>query len=171
MGSYLTLLYDDVVLALRSIRTYVSTVRHGIGHGAQSAKAHLKIVPLGLGPSIRTRFGDYVAPLAGPVYSVALKMALEATVDQTWCACIELVDVALTAFCNVPKVRILNNSTRDAFDFDGLQSNTIPVLLAPCDAFCKIGARPAEKSLMGCLATNSNLTEVFSRPVAAYVGL
>ena len=158
-SAFMASVYEDLSLAFNAIRTTheASGVRQ---------KLHLKLVPLGVGPTIRTRFGDYLAPLVMPVYVVALQYACNAFVNETWVNTLEFVDhthgLILSPMLSVRNVRIISGSGRDAFDFTG--AHGMPAIMAPCDAFCVIGGRPEDRNLAATLANNSNLRSRLELP-------
>lgn len=149
--TFLTSVYEDLVMSLTAIRSNL--------HGR---KVHLKLVPLGVGPTIRTRYGDLLGPAMIPVYVVALQYALLAMVDATWVHCIEFVDSLhgqMSPFVSIPHVQIVSGQSRDAFDFSRSDAPARAVL-APCDSFCRIGGLEKDKTLAATLANNSNLRDI-----------
>jgi len=145
---YMASMYEDIVMALQSIRLSLG-----------QKKAHLKVVPLGVGPSIKSRYGDSLAPLVMPAYLMALQYACNEVLHESWVDAVEFVDHSrnLSPFLSLDRVRIYSNSRRDAFDFKDISAGTVPVLLVPCDPFCRIGGKANDKNLAATLANNSNL--------------
>jgi hypothetical protein len=133
---------------------------------APKDKFHLKLVPLGIGPTVRTRFGDYVAPVIMPAYLLALQYACIYNINDGWVETLEFVDHtrgSLSPFVNIANVRIISNTSRDAYDFSG--STGIPAIVAPCDSFCIIGSTSEDKTLATTLANYSDLREQVSGPI------
>lgn len=156
--SFLTSTYEDLVMGLMAIKAEAIKA---------DKRAHLKLVPLGVGPTIRTRFGDLMGPLLIPVYLVALQYALLASVDDSWVQCLEFVDSMhgqMSPYVAIPKVQIISGQSRDAFDFSRSDAG-LKAVLAPCDSFCRIGGQPRDKTLAATLANNSNLRDVLQVPL------
>jgi hypothetical protein len=156
--AFLNSMYEDLVMSLQTIR---NTFLDSEGLLVFPKKAHVKIVPLGVGPTIKTRYGEYLGPILIPAYLLALQYACNLFVDDSWVDTLEFVDHTygqLSPLLNIRKVHIMSGVSRDAFDFTG--SSGLPVLIAPCDAFCKIGGLQGDKTLAATIANNSNLRDV-----------
>jgi hypothetical protein len=147
-GSYMTCIYEDAKMCLQALQ--------GCSHGT-GRKLHLKIAPLGIGPTIKTRNGDFIAPFVVPSYLLAMQFVLTEFIDESWIDTLEFVDFTktLSPFISKPNVRILTGS-RDVLDFQGHKA--VPCILVPCDAFLKIGY--GTKSVVSTIGQNSNLLEV-----------
>lgn len=161
-SAFMSSVYEDLALAFGALKATFVAANATEG---PKRKLHLKLVPLGVGPTIRTRFGDYLAPLVMPVYVVALQYACNTFVHESWIDTLEFVDHTrgqISPMVNVRNVRVISGSSRDAFDFTG--SHGAPAIVAPCDAFCTIGGRPEDRNLAATLANNSNLRERMQLP-------
>jgi len=122
-------------------------------------RCHLKIVPLGVGPTIKTRYGDCLGPYIIPVYLIVLQFACNAYINDSWVETLEFVDHSkglMTPTLNLKKVRILSAVSRDAFDFTA--STGLPTILLPCDAFCVLGS--GARNLATTLSNNSNMKSI-----------
>lgn len=150
--AYVASVYEDICMSLDVLRQ---------ASLARGRKLHIKLVPLGIGPTVRTRFGDYLAPTVIPAYLTALQYACNAMISDAWVEALEFVDHtggSISPFVNVRRtVKIISASTRDALDFAG--SRGLAAVLAPCDAFSRIGGSPSDKTLASTLANNSDLRE------------
>jgi hypothetical protein len=151
--SFVSSVYEDLVMCLSIVRSAAL---------ARNDKVHLKMVPLGVGPTIRTRYGDFLGPLLIPAYVVALQYAITAIVDDSWVAVLEFVDSMhgqLSPYVNVPHVQVLSGLARDAFDFSRSEA-VMRAVIAPCDSFCRVGGSDKDKTLAATLANNSNLRDL-----------
>lgn len=150
--AYVASVYEDICMSLDLLRQAAAS---------KGRKLHIKLVPLGIGPTVRTRFGDYLAPTVIPAYLTALQYACNAMIHDGWVEALEFVDHTggtISPFVNVRRtVKIISGSTRDALDFAGARG--LPTVLAPCDAFSRIGGLPSDKNLASTLANNSNLRD------------
>lgn len=155
--AYVASVYEDLCMSLSALRQ----VAHRDG-----VKLHIKLVPLGVGPTIRTRFGDYLGPTVIPAYLTALQYACNAMISDTWTEAIEFVDHtggAISPFVSVKRsVKVISNSTRDALDFSGARGR--PAIVAPSDSFCRIGGAPTDKNLAATLAMNTTMRLDKSEP-------
>lgn len=160
-SAYIGSLYEDIVMSLMILKTSADSV-NAMAQTVASVEApgpqkvHLKIVPLGVGPFIKNKFGDNIGPTLSQAYLVALQYACSVMIDSSWIETLEFVDFTkgLSPYLNIQHVRIMTTS-RDVLDYTG--SSGIPALLAPCDAFLKIGH--GEKSIVSTIAKNSNLLD------------
>lgn len=151
--------YEDIVMSLSAIYATVQSMR--ITSQNDGLKAHVKLVPLGVGPSIRSRYGDYIGHYAIPAYMLALQMACNAMINDSWACAVEFVDHThgqMSPYLALRKVRVISGSARDAFDFEG--SVGVPCLVAPCDAFARPDKCP--RGLVATLSKNSNLADIMS---------
>jgi hypothetical protein len=160
-SSYIGSLYEDIVMSLmilktssESVNAMAQTVASAEAQGPQ--KVHLKIVPLGVGPFIKTKYGDNIGPYLSQAYLIALQYACNVMLNSSWIDTLEFVDFTkgLSPYLHIQHLKIITTS-RDVLDYTG--STGIPALLAPCDAFLKIGH--GEKSIVSTIAKNSNLLE------------
>ena len=155
--AYVASVYEDLCMSLSALRQVALQ---------EGAKLHIKLVPLGVGPTIRTRFGDYLGPTVIPAYLTALQYACNAMISDSWVEAIEFVDHtggAISPFVSVKRsVKVISNSTRDALDFSGARGR--PAIVAPCDAFCRIGGSPTDKNLAATLAMNTTMRTDNVRP-------
>lgn len=152
VGAFVSSFYEDLAMALASMRLM-----------AGGARLHLKIVPVGVGSSIRTRYGEPLGPLLVPAYLLAMQYVLATVLDETWVETLEFVDHShgmLTPYVKLRGIRIISGSTRDAFDFAGCSA--VPAILAPADAFCRVGGSPSDKNLAATLANNSNIRDIMA---------
>lgn len=162
-NAYIMNTAEDIFMGLWSLR------QHAL---AAKSRVHLKMAPLAVGPSIRTRFGDPLAPLLMPAYVQALSMACHSAVNATWIHTLELIDFTrgqLTPSLRIKGVRIMSGARRDAFDFSGIQDAVLPAILAPCDAFARVGLTVESASLSACMANNSNMRQVLQQASFVYV--
>jgi hypothetical protein len=152
--AYVANVYEDVSMALTTMRQFA----------ANGARFHLKVVPIGVGTGIRTRYGEPLAPMILPAYLLAMQYAIAALVDETWVDTLEFIDHShgsLTPYVqNSRRLRVMSASTRDVFDFSG--ATGIPAVLAPTDAFCRIGGSVGDKNLGATMANNSNIRQMLS---------
>lgn len=152
--TYLASTYEDLAMAFTSMRQLM----------ASGGRYHLKIVPIGVGTGIRTRYGEPLAPMVLPAYLLALQYAIAAFVDESWVDTLEFIDHAhgsLTPYVqNYKRVRIMSASTRDVYDFSG--ATGLPAVMAPADAFCRIGGSPGDKNLAATMANNSNMRQLLA---------
>ena len=147
-GVFAACMYEDIVMSLMALKKTL----------AGASKAHIKIVPLGVGPTVRTRFGDYLGPLTIPAYVSAMQYACNSMIDDTWVETLEFIDHArgaLTPYVSISRVRVMSCSVRDALDFEG--SRGVPMILAPCDSFCRIGGLETDKSIASTLVRGAKL--------------
>lgn len=153
--AYVGSMYEDLTMSLMTMKA--SALQMGV-------RLHLKIVPLGVGPTIRTRNGSPLGPVLMPAYLTALHYACLSLVDSTWCEVVEFVDHTpgrlLSPCINVSGVVTLSGH-RDALDYSHSQGG-MPAIVAPCDAFCRIGGVPTDKYLSATLANNTNLRDILS---------
>jgi hypothetical protein len=157
IGNYISSTYEDLIMYFEALK---STIKKG-------QKFHLKIIPLGIGPTVRTRFNDYLGPFVIPAYLLALQYACNEALDSSWIDVIEFVDHTQGTLCpyvSINNVRIISRSTRDAFDFTDCRSS--PAIIAPCDAFCSVGSKIESKNLVTTLSNNSNLRLCMDLPLA-----
>jgi len=151
-GVFIASMYEDITMAFAALKATVG-----------QSRVHLKIVPLGVGPTIRTRYGDFLASQTIPAYLQALRYACNEHLHNSWVDTLEFIDHAHGTLCpyvSIPGVRVMSCSQRDVFDFSG--SNASPVILAPCDSFCVIGGLDTDKSIASSIARGSNLRSVLS---------
>jgi hypothetical protein len=151
-------MYEDLMMSLMSVRNMFVDSE---GQLIVQRKAHVKIVPLGVGPSIKTRYGEFLGPLLIPCYLIALQFACNSMIDETWVDTLEFVDHTygqLSPNLSIRRIKIMSGVSRDAFDFTN--ASGFPVIIAPCDSFSKIGGSPHEKTLATTIANNSNLREL-----------
>lgn len=147
-GNYMSSIYEDAKMCLNALKACsINTER----------KLHLKIAPLGIGPTIKTVEGDFIAPFVVPCYLLAMQFVLSELVDDTWIDTLEFVDFTktLSPFIIKPNVRVITGS-RDVLDFQG--HTAVPSILVPCDSFLKVGY--GTKSVVSTIANNSNLLQV-----------
>jgi hypothetical protein len=157
IGSYISSIYEDLAMSLCALKK---------SRASEKDKFHLKLVPLGIGPTVRTRFGDYISPVILPAYLLALQYACIYNINESWVDSLEFVDHtrgSLSPFVNLTNVRIISNTSRDAYDFNGCTG--IPAIVAPCDSFCVIGSTAEDKTLATTLANYSDLREKVSGPI------
>ena len=157
IGAYISSVYEDLAMSLHALK---------MSRGSLKDKFHLKLVPLGVGPTVRTRFGDYIAPIVLPAYLLALQYACIYNISDSWVDTLEFVDHtrgSLSPFVNLVNVRIISSTSRDAYDFSG--STGIPAIVAPCDCFCVIGSTTEDKSLATTLANHSDLRTKVKGPI------
>jgi hypothetical protein len=157
--------YEDLVMCLTAIKAYIWPMVV-----SSKRKAHIKLVPLAVGMSIRTRYGEFLGPLLIPAYLTAVQYACNTFLDDSWVETLEFVDHAygqLTPVLALRHIRIFSSSVRDAFDFSG--ATGIPILIAPCDAFSKVGGSPSDKTLASTLAANSDLSARISKSQYQFV--
>jgi len=160
-STYIGSLYEDLIMSLMILKTSADSV-NAMAQTVASAdapgpqKVHLKIVPLGVGPFIKTKYGDVIGPTLSQAYLVALQYACNVMLNSSWIETLEFVDFTkgLSPYLHIQNVRIMTTS-RDVLDYTG--SSGIPALLAPCDAFLKIGH--GEKSIVSTISKNSNLLD------------
>lgn len=160
-ASYISSMYEDIVMSLMILKISAESVNAlaknvACADSSRSDRVHLKLVPLGVGPFIKTKYGNIIGPLISQAYLVAVQYACSVIIDQRWVETLEFVDFtkALSPFIQIPGVRVMTTS-RDVLDYSDAVG--IPALLAPCDAFLKIGH--GEKSIMSTISKNSNLLE------------
>lgn len=159
IGTYVASTYEDLVMCFDSLKSR-----------CKNKKYHLKLVPLGIGPTVRTRFNDYLGPLVVPAYLLALQYACNACIDASWVEALEFVDHtggSLSPFVSPKNVRIISRTSRDAFDFTDCVGH--PAIVAPCDAFCSIGSTVQSKNLLTTMANNSNLRSVVGPGPSAFI--
>lgn len=152
--SYVTNVYEDLQMALCCVKASLP----------QGSKCHLKIVPLGVGPSIRTRYGEFLGNTIIPPYLLALQIACNVTVDDTWVDTLEFVDHFrgfVSPQLSLKRVRIISASSRDAFDYGGISAEIVPAIIAPMDPFCVLGGLPDDKNknIAFTMASASDLRE------------
>jgi hypothetical protein len=163
---YVRSMYEDLVMSITSVRN-VLLVNNFFG---LNKRAHLKIFPLGVGPTIKTRYGEYLGPLLIPSYLLALQYACNLMIDESWCETLEFVDHTygqLSPSVSVRKVRIMSGVSRDAFDFTN--TTGIPTVIAPCDSFCRIGGSNNDKTLASTIANNSNLRDILQNSTIKFI--
>lgn len=152
--AYIASVYEDLAMALTTMRQFA----------ANGTRFHLKIVPIGVGTGIRTRYGEPLAPVILPAYLLAMQYAIAAFVDETWVDTLEFIDHShgsLTPYIqNSRRLRVLSASTRDVFDFAG--ATGMPAILAPSDAFCRVGGSQTDKNLAATMANNSNIRQLLA---------
>ena len=157
IGSYISSTFEDLLMCF-----------HGLKHVLKKGhKYHLKLIPLGIGPTVKTRFNDYLAPHVIPAYLLALQYACNACVDSSWIEVLEFVDHtqgSLSPYISPSGVRVISRASRDAYDF--ADATGMPAIIAPCDAFCTIGSKMQSKNLVTTLANNSNLRDLISQEMA-----
>jgi len=152
-STYIMSMYEDLVMCLNALKEN------------SKERLHLKMIPLAVGHTIKTRYGDYLGSQIIPSYLLALQYACNQCIDDTWIETLEFVDHShgsLSPTYSNKKIRIISSSSRDAFDFSGHRG--YPAILAPCDAFSKIGGLANEKHLSSTLANNSNLRTILKEP-------
>jgi hypothetical protein len=153
-SSFALSMYEDLVMSFDAIKDTVVNSK---------LKCHLKIVPLGIGPSIKSRFGDFLGPYIIPVYLIVLQFACNACLTSDWVHTVEFVDHSkgyMTPTLDLKGVRILSCISRDAFDFAGLVQDVLPAILLPCDSFCSLTSKTTSRNLVSTLANNSNLRSI-----------
>ena len=145
-ASYIGSIYEDVLMCLMALKTLIMP----------GAKGHLKILPLGIGPYLKTRFGQNVGLILIPYYLLALQNACGVFINETWIETLEFVDFtkSMSPYMELKNVKIMTTS-RDALDFTGCTAQ--PLVLAPCDSFLRIGS--GEKNLASTILQNTNLEE------------
>lgn len=154
--AFLTNVYEDLQMSLCALKTSLA-----------GSKCHLKIVPLGVGPSIRTRYGEFLGNSIIPPYLLALQIACNVSVDDSWVDTLEFVDHFrgfVSPQLSLKRVRIISASSRDAFDFGGLAVGIRPAIIAPMDPFCVLGGQPEDKNknIAFTMASSSNLRSAVS---------
>jgi hypothetical protein len=152
--NYIMSMYEDLVMCLNALKKN------------STQRLHLKMIPLAVGHTIKTRYGDYLGSQIIPAYLLALQYACNQCIDESWIETLEFVDHShgsLSPNYVNKKIRIISSSSRDAFDFTGHRGH--PAILAPCDAFSKIGGLANEKHLSSTLANNSNLRTILKDPI------
>lgn len=143
--------YEDFLMAFYALKK-----------GAVGYKLHLKIAPLGIGPSNRTRYGDYLGPTVIPAYLFALQYACAVGLDASWIETLEFVDHVHGQV--TPQVAGSISRSRDIFDFEGCKG--LPAILAPTDAFCVVGSVETANTLSATMANNSDLRSLLmEKPV------
>jgi len=149
LGSFIESMYEDLVMSITVVRQLFI---------ANKIKCHLKIIPLGVGPTIRTRYGQYLGPYLISGYLLALQYACNSMLTENWVDTVEIVDHSagkMTPTLDLRKIRIISNLSRDVLDFSG--SVGWPAVICPCDSFCRIGSVKGEKNLASTIAENTNL--------------
>ena len=154
-NNFIKSIFQDLLMCFNSLRASMSS--HGLG------KLHLKIVPLGVGPTIRNKSGLYLGPLIIPAYLLALEYACLSTIDESWIDTLEFVDHTQGQLS--PRHLYLKNiqiisGARDVFDFSACTS--VPSIICPCDSFCTIGGRPEDKHISVTMANNSDIRETIA---------
>lgn len=160
LGNFIESIYEDLVMSITVVRQMFLS---------NKIKCHLKIVPLGVGPTIRTRYGQYLGPYLISGYLLALQHACNTMLAEQWVDTLEIVDHTagkMTPTVDLRKIRIISNLSRDVLDFSG--SVGWPAIICPCDSFCKIGSVKGEKNLASTVAENTNLR---SFDISAYTYL
>lgn len=158
---YVSSMYEDLLMCLESMRTLALQ---------KQVKMHLKIVPLGIGHSIKTRFGDYLSPTILPAYLMSLQFACMTVIHESWIDTLEFVDHnhgSVSPMYQNKTIKIIKSASRDAFDFAGSVGH--PAILAPCDAFEKLCGLPNSKHLASTLANNSDLRSVLEKNSIEFV--
>lgn len=143
---YIGSIYEDTLMCLMALKTLI----------LPGTKAHLKILPLGIGPYLKTRFGQNVGLSLIPFYLMALQNACVTFINDSWVETLEFVDFTkiMSPYIELHNVKVITTS-RDALDFTG--SSARPFILAPCDSFLRIGS--GEKNLACTILQNTNLEE------------
>jgi hypothetical protein len=155
---YMRTIIQDVSLALKSVKN------------SCSEKVWLKIAPLAMSPSIQTKEGIAMAPVASFWYMQALSIAIGQLVRDSWVHTLEIVDffgLLHSMQLNVPKVRIYLPSTRDILDFRGCPPSVLPAVIVPVDSFSspwkhKTGVYD---SLATAVCNNTNLVHETHDPI------
>jgi len=148
-AAYALSVYEDLAMCFDSLKAIVN---------ANKLKCHLKIVPLSVGPTIKTRYGDLLAPYVVPVYLIALQFACNAFLNSSWVHTLEFVDHSrglMTPTVDLSGIRVLSGISRDALNFSGCIG--MPAILLPCDSFCVLGSR--DRNLASTIASNTNLKD------------
>jgi len=156
-GQYVASILEDLTMCIDSIRSILMSQKD------KFKKAHLKIIPLGVGPTIRTRLGDALGPYIIPAYALALQYACIGMVNSQWVHTLEIVESSGSIVIpGVPGVTVVHTS-RDVFDFNHLEAT--PVVLAPSDSFCKIGSKKHlnERTLAYSIQNNSNIHDFYDK--------
>ena len=153
--TFMSSVYEDIQMSFAAVKDSL-----------EGRKCHLKIVPLGVGPTIRTRYGEFIGNLIIPPYLLALQYACNVSIDDSWVDTLEFVDHfkgAVSPILNVKKVRIISASSRDAFDYgmDYTDTGVVPAIIAPMDTFCRLGGTENEKNknIAYTMASGSDLRQ------------
>ena len=149
-SAYMGSVFEDVIMCLMALKTLI----------APGIRAHLKILPLGIGPYLKTRFGQNIGLVLIPFYLMALQNACSVFINESWVDTLEFVDFTKTMspYMELKNIKVITTS-RDALDFTGHVGQ--PMLLAPCDSFLKIGS--GEKNLACTILQNTNLEELLTK--------
>lgn len=154
---YMRILIQDLSLALKAVKN------------SCSEKVWLKLAPLAMSPTIQTREGIPVAPIASFWYMQALSIAISQCVRDSWVHTLEIVDffgLFHSLQINVPKVRIYLPSVRDILDFRGCPSYVLPACIVPVDSFSApwIQKTSVYESLATAVCNNTKITDTPESP-------
>jgi len=154
-NEYISSIFKDFCLGLCALQHHATS---------QQQKLYLKIVPLGIGPSVQTRQGNFLMPHLMFLYKNAMLFALQMYINDTWVHTLDLVDntsgTLLTPNYSNSKINIVTGLSRDILEFEDLGKDIQAAILCPTDSFEHIGGFPIQKNIGSSIANNSsNLRE------------